>query len=1028
MWGNLRNVGSAMKALGNVVAPPVDDDDDDEYYDEDEEEEDGELEEADDIDSIENDTDDPPPEQASSPLKKYGFGIVGMIAGALERDADEEYEDEEYYDDEEEDDDDQEVVELYRDETPNPAFAGAAELQPQSATTNLEEPEETGRFTPPPSSSSLFATPPRHHHQQQQQQQDDGWDDIHTTWESHENAAGAQISDSIVTTEPLPPNVANGGKMEQRRSMQRETGSVSPVVASRKSLQSSPTNPTSPSLQGVATSGDQLVKSLQSKLPDLSNNNPESTEPITGKTSDPAGKTADHVSPETAPTASLQNEPETEAPAKEKDDSPSTSSPNSTIPLEQQKDGDKQQRRSSKVSMSDARFLAEAPRAEVLENPDRWGAPKSTSMRHKKRSNSKDRNTTGSGHSVDSYFDDSSLSSKSSHGRLGTRKERHSRSTSSVPVGKSEKQHMNLSASSPSLGVSSPITTKEVKSAGSPHKAKDRGRSKAARPDGKDLLAGEDRFASTKSQVAPPPEPQRQASGRHWSNGSSKKKAEIIKTNIIEAERNSAEFVSLVSEGGGSLHPPRTPIRQHSGEQTPPISEDEPRRGRRPPLVAGNSKDGDILPRRPVQRMHSLTEEHAAHDSSGAPQAGMVANCSSNGVQKDQRENQLVEDLHRRVMKLETLLKEEREAKQTFEYKWTEEAAARESLLKAFREKEARLIDAATEGQEQMVRELNAEMERRVEEVSSLLEDQMKQHEADRAEWQEMLNEAEDKIDALQKGSQGNSGVDMSEHLSSLMEDQQRQHEQDRAEWQELLSNMENEIKTLKEQKGGTNENESAHFAKLMEEQQRQHENDRAEWQERLSEAEEKLDKLEQKKEGKGDLDNSKHASNMMEDQERQRGKDRAEWQKLLSQAEAELDIAQKEKREILAKLENSHAQNQQRQDRALRIAEDKLAQTLAILDEREEQIGQLKNMIKSISAEVNEHREGVQEVEDEADELRHQNEVLQHRLDTSQAECTELHEELSRLQSEADQVANLKVSPPPRTNRIFIHLLTLHT
>lgn len=1047
MWGNFRNVGNAMKALGNVVAPPVDDDDndddDDEYYNEDDEDEgDGELEEADDIDSIENDTtDEQVPEQASSPLQKYGFGIVGMIAGALERDVDDEYEDEdEYYDEDEEDDDDddQEVVELYRDETPNSVFQDAAEMVSQSATHDPEKLDDTGHFTPPLSSSSSLvmadaSTPPR------QRQQDDGWDDIHTTWENHGNAAAAaaagaaaaQINDKAIIAEPLPPNVTNDKKMEQRRSILRETGSVSPIVSSRKSLQSSPSNPTSPSQQGAvtATSADHIIKSLQSKLPDLSYDNTESTETIPGKTMDSSKTTSKHLSSDTAPTTPMKNEPETVAPEKEKDEPPSSSSPKTATPREQQQDEDIQQRRSSKVSLSDARFLAEAPRAESLEHPDRWGAPKSTSVRQKKRANSKERNTTGSGHSVDSYFDDSSLSSKSSHDRLGSRKGKHARSASSVPVDKVEKQQMNLSASSPSLSVSSPVTTKKEKCATSPDKARDRHRSKPARQDGKDLLVGDERFATTRSHVAPPPEPQRQASERHWSNGSSKKKTEMFKTNIADTEMLSSDYVSLVSEGAGSLHPPRTPIRQHSGEQTPPISEDEPRQGRRPPLVAGNNKDGDVLPRRPVQRMHSLTEEQNAHKSSEIPQSDTGTKTSSNNGPMNQREGQLLDDLQRRCMELETMLEKEKTAKQSCENKLTEEAAARESLLKSFREKEARLIDATSEEYEQKVRELEAEMEQRVEEVSSLLEDQMKQHETDRAEWQILLNKAEDKIEALQHGKEESRGMETSsEYLSSLVKDQHRQHEQERAEWQDLLRDMENEIRMLKAQKGDNNQSDvSVNISNIVEEQQRQHEKDKIDWQERLREAEEQLESLEKEKQREGDLDSSEHASSTAEDQRRRHEQDRAKWQELLNQAQAELEIAQKEKREILAKLENAHAQNQQRQDRALRIAEDKLAQTLAILDEREEQIGQLKSMVQSMSVEVNEHREGVQEVEDEADELRHQNEVLQHRLDTALAECSQLHEELSRLQSEADQVANLKVSRLTQTTENFVHLLTWH-
>ena len=964
MWRNFRNVGSAMQAIGNVVAPPVDDDDDEgSYYDDDEEgEEEGEeeeLDEADDINSQDNDPQwrqnheamDQVQSERVSPLKA-GFGFVGMIARALDRGEEEEDDDEEYYEDE---DDGQEVVELYRDETAN-------EMQ-QIIPTNDEIDGMKSSTPPPPPEETQISQ------QQPSREEGDGWDDIHTTW---------------TTNESLTQNDAeNGSQMEKRPSIQRETGSVSPVSPSRKNVHSpSPNNAPSNSVE-ASNLGN--VESLQSRLPDLLIEQPSNESADIPDEPQQIDK-AEEERPDISNNISLakyeqklsmdsQEQPETEAPVSESNSqapeisggSPAVSSQDSAIYKEKRRgsykfesDEKPQIRRSSKVSLSDARFLAEPPRADELETVDRWAAPKSTSIRQKGRTSSKDNNNiVSSRHSLDSYFDDSSLSSVSSHNRVGKRKEQ-GRGTKSD-------QQIHLSASSPALASNS-NPAKVDRAQITATEAEDRFRAEPVRPSADDLPTRDTRFVSTRSHVSPPPEPQRQASRRQWSQGSSKNKADAINANIIEAGRNKADFETVVTGPAGSMIPPRNPRRTQSTEEESSVPEVDPKVNSRPPLVAGNSRDADVLPRRPVQRMHSLTEENTNQEDLDTSGSALDITGTSNGVRPlVSGEKMQACEVEKRCIELENQLREMTEAKQMFEEKFKQEEASREALLYAFQEKEARLFNANAEENEQVVRELTAEMERRVGEISSLLEDQQRQHESERAEWQEMLKEAEDQLNAIGEGD------DTTEQVSRLLEDQQRQHENDRAEWQELLSQAEEEIEKLKKQKG------------------------------------------------KNDLDISEHVSSLMEDQERQHESDRAEWQRLLNETEEQLELARKENREFQAKLENSTVRNQQRYDRDLRIAEDKLAQTMALLDEREEQIVQLKNMVKSMSAEVNEHREGVQEVEDEADELRHQTEVLQHRLDTKTAECSELHEELTKLQSEVDRMANLKVSSCLRGKYTFL-------
>lgn len=119
--------------------------------------------------------------------------------------------------------------------------------------------------------------------------------------------------------------------------------------------------------------------------------------------------------------------------------------------------------------------------------------------------------------------------------------------------------------------------------------------------------------------------------------------------------------------------------------------------------------------------------------------------------------------------------------------------------------------------------------------------------------------------------------------------------------------------------------------------------------------------------------------------------------------AEAELELLSQSHESQLA--EASHQES-----RALQRAEDKLVQTLAQLDDRDEQIAALKTQIKTLKASMNEHQEGAEEAEQEVEELHDENDALQEQVERLEAECARLREQTSSLEGEASQVGALQM------------------
>ena len=120
---------------------------------------------------------------------------------------------------------------------------------------------------------------------------------------------------------------------------------------------------------------------------------------------------------------------------------------------------------------------------------------------------------------------------------------------------------------------------------------------------------------------------------------------------------------------------------------------------------------------------------------------------------------------------------------------------------------------------------------------------------------------------------------------------------------------------------------------------------------------------------------------------------------------------AEKEFRSLVKKHENQLALAQQREKRALQMADDKVAQTMAMLDEREEEISRLKSVMRSLESSVDEHAEGEEEAEQEVVELQTENESLQEHVDDLEAKCSKLKAQVTNLEVEAEKFGGIQVN-----------------
>jgi len=150
---------------------------------------------------------------------------------------------------------------------------------------------------------------------------------------------------------------------------------------------------------------------------------------------------------------------------------------------------------------------------------------------------------------------------------------------------------------------------------------------------------------------------------------------------------------------------------------------------------------------------------------------------------------------------------------------------------------------------------------------------------------------------------------------------------------------------------------------------------------------------------------------NEMEQERALAARRQEELQRLMKEANARAESAVREKQKTLAQHESSSTQHQMQQERALRMAEDKLAQTMAVLDDREEQVKHLKTKIQHLESEMSEHGHGLHEAEEEIDELHHENESLRQHVQRTESQCSELQAKIVELQHDSEKLSHVKVT-----------------
>jgi chromosome segregation ATPase len=143
--------------------------------------------------------------------------------------------------------------------------------------------------------------------------------------------------------------------------------------------------------------------------------------------------------------------------------------------------------------------------------------------------------------------------------------------------------------------------------------------------------------------------------------------------------------------------------------------------------------------------------------------------------------------------------------------------------------------------------------------------------------------------------------------------------------------------------------------------------------------------------------------------------KARQQLHQLLEDANARADEAERESYETKQYQEKSRTQQEQQEVRALRRAEDKLVQALAQLDERDESIRTLKTSLAEMKSAADEQQHASQEAEEELEELHEENENMRHHVSTMESEMKVLREKVANLQSDADSLSHVKVSPKAR-------------
>mmetsp|Transcript_56627 Transcript_56627/g.137549 ORF Transcript_56627/g.137549 Transcript_56627/m.137549 type:complete len:929 (-) Transcript_56627:2169-4955(-) len=135
------------------------------------------------------------------------------------------------------------------------------------------------------------------------------------------------------------------------------------------------------------------------------------------------------------------------------------------------------------------------------------------------------------------------------------------------------------------------------------------------------------------------------------------------------------------------------------------------------------------------------------------------------------------------------------------------------------------------------------------------------------------------------------------------------------------------------------------------------------------------------------------------------------QYKKLLNDSETRADRSEQQLKVLQMKFENELAQSQQREHRATQKSDDRVAQSMAVLDERNDEIAHLKKLIRDMESKVNEHQEGAEEAEEEVEELHEENESLRKTIERLETEKEHLKSKVGSLEADSDRLAELQIN-----------------
>ena len=149
---------------------------------------------------------------------------------------------------------------------------------------------------------------------------------------------------------------------------------------------------------------------------------------------------------------------------------------------------------------------------------------------------------------------------------------------------------------------------------------------------------------------------------------------------------------------------------------------------------------------------------------------------------------------------------------------------------------------------------------------------------------------------------------------------------------------------------------------------------------------------------------------NLLSEEKKKCENEITEYKKLLRESYSNVDQTENQLKTTVSKLENDIARTQKREEHALQKADDRMAQTMAVLDERDDEIKNLKKSIRNMESKVSEHQEGEEDAEEELEELHNENDSLRLVISNLEVESEKLKNKLIPLEAGSEECSGLRM------------------